>query len=134
MNKLVSAMLLAAVTTSTIILLGSPATAQRPTPAPAPIFTAAPTFNCAVVMSNGTGKVTITKSNAVAVDKTKDVLAIVNTPNGKVPAAVCGSSFTSAAIGTSAVASFTVPASADKSWIYTCSAQQVAQTFACNPN
>ena len=100
---------------------------------PTPIYTIIPTFNCGVTVSGSTGTATITKSNAAAIDQTKDIIAIVQTPSGKVIAETCGKAFTSDATGTSVKAPFNVPPTKDKSWIYTCVAHQATTTFACNP-
>jgi hypothetical protein len=99
-------------------------------PSPTPILIAVPSFNCGATVTGTSGTVTITHSNAIAVDKTKDVVATVTTPNGKVSASTCGSAF---ATSTSAKAYFTAPTTTDKSFIYTCTAVQTTQTFACNP-
>jgi hypothetical protein len=77
--------------------------------------------------------VTVTKTNASAIDKTHDVNATIQTPSGKITVALCGSQFTSNAVGTKAMQTWTVPPTNDKSYIYTCSAVQTTQTFACNP-
>lgn len=72
----------------------------------------------------------MTKSNAATVDKTKDVVATVSTPSGKVTAAVCGAAFGSAQ---QASVSFAVAPTNDKSWVYTCTASQTSTTSACSP-
>ena len=100
---------------------------------PTPILTIVPTFNCGVTVTGSNGTAVITKANAAAVDKTKDVIAIVQTPSGKVVAETCGKAFTSNATGTSVKALFVVPPTTDKSFIYTCVAHQATTTFACNP-
>lgn len=102
-------------------------------PSPTPILKIVPGFSCAITPNGTTGTVTITKTNAATVDKTYDVVAIVQTPSGKVSTAVCGSQFTSTAVGTKVTAPVSLPASTDKSFIYTCTASQTQTTSACNP-
>ena len=102
-------------------------------PSPNPILKALPSFGCSAMVSGTSGTVIISKTNAVAVDKTRDVVAVVQTPSGKVTTAVCGATFTSAETGTKVSAPFTAPATNDKTWIYTCSAMQAETTSACNP-
>jgi hypothetical protein len=114
-------------------LVAIPSADAQVRPSPTPILTIAPTFNCGVTITGTSGTVTVTKANAAAVDKTHDVVAIVQTPSGKVSAALCGAQFTSAAVGTKATGSFTAPPTTDKSYIYTCTASQTQTTFACNP-
>ena len=97
---------------------------------PAPIRQVLPTFSCSVNTSNGT--VLITKTNSSSVNKTTDVTAAVSTPCGTVPAAVCGSQFTSDAVGTSVSASYSCT-KLSRGFIFTCTASQTTQTLACNP-
>jgi hypothetical protein len=132
MNKKIYAGVLAVLTLAIMVDPVHSANAQV-RPSPTPILIAAPSFSCGVTVSGSTGQVTIKKTNATAVDKTTDVVAIINTPSGKVSTSVCGSAFASAAVGTSVNAPFAVPATTDKSWIYTCSASQTKTTSACNP-
>jgi len=120
---------LVATTLATIAIPFHTADAQL-RPSPTPILLVAPSFNCGVTLSGASGTAVITHSNATAVDKTKDVVATIQTPSGKVSASVCGSAF---ATNTQAKAFWTVPATTDKSYIYTCTAVQTTQTFACNP-
>lgn len=131
MNKIVGGVLLAAAAALSVTWYAARADAQA-RPAPGPIFTLAPQFDCGATVTGSSGKATITKTNAANVDKTKDVIAVVNTPNGKVTAAICGSAFPTAASGLKASVGFNV-SSDDKNWIYTCSASQVSTTLACNP-
>jgi hypothetical protein len=112
------------------VLLASHSADAQLRPSPQPILTLAPTFNCGVTVNGATGTAIITHSNAAAVDKTKDVVATIMTPSGKVSASVCGSVFSASS---KAGAGFSVPATTDKSYIYTCSAVQTSQTLTCNP-
>jgi hypothetical protein len=124
--------LLAAAAASLGLTLGTAGAEERI--GPQPIITAYPTFDCSVTVNEATGSARIAKANAVAIDKTKDVIAVVNTPGGKVAASTCGSAFASNAVGTAVHASFSNPQWAkDKSFVYTCTAAQVASTRACNP-
>ena len=127
MNKLFSGALLFALTA-----LATVADAQD-RPSPKPVFTLAPTFDCGATPQGTTGTAVVTKANAATLDKTKDVVVTIHTPSGNVTATTCGSAFSSNAVGTKVSVPWTVPATSDKSYIYTCSAAQVSTTFACNP-
>src|SRR4051812_49380305 len=98
---------------------------------PKPVLTIIPTFNCSVNINNTGASVHISKANAAAVDPTKDVVATIHAPSGKVYTSVCGSVFSNPAVGTAVNASFTNPPTKEKDWIYTCSAQVTTQSFTC---
>jgi hypothetical protein len=129
MKKIAIALLAPVVGAVVLPLAPSSAEAQI---RPAPPIRATPTFKCSATVSGGTGLVTIEKTNAVAVDKDKDIVAVVNTPNGKVNAAVCGSAFAGKSVGTKGTTSFTPPATKDTSWVYTCRAAVADTSLACN--
>lgn len=99
-------------------------------PSPTPILKVAPQFSCSAMVNGTSGTAVIQKTNAVAVDKTKDVVAVIKTPSGNVSTALCGASFAST---DKANSPFTIAPTTDKTWIYTCSAQQTQTTSACNP-
>ncbi len=128
-NQMLS--LFAAVTVVGLTMGMSDADAEVRPVGPQPVMTIMPTFNCGVYFNGAQGMVKITKTNAGTVDKTKDVVATINTPGGKIGASVCGSAFT--AVGSSGGVSFNNPPTPDKSYIYTCTAAVSNQTFACNP-
>jgi hypothetical protein len=91
---------------------------------------AAPLFQCGVYFGAGDKPmVKVTHSGGGAVDASHDVVAVIQTPSGRVDASLCGRSFPS--VGSSASVSWS--GTQKQGYLYTCTASQGATTFACNP-
>jgi hypothetical protein len=100
-------------------------------PGPSPIIHAVPTFSCSPTVNGTNGIAHIAHTNAVAVDQTHDVVAIIKTPKGNVETAVCGKAFATLAQGTMVGAGFQVAANNEKDFIYTCEAHVGQGTHSC---
>ena len=122
MKKMLKACaLVTAVAAGFTLLCGSSASAENRAHA-------APQFSCGVSVSDKGSSVTVTKTSGVT-DPTKDVVAIITTPDGKKDAVMCGKGLVSD--GSHETASFnTTPKSG---YLYLCTASQTATASACNP-
>ena len=132
MTKYVSALLMTGVAICALTVSGSSANAQL-APVKPTQYVLVPTLDCSATVNGTAGTAHVTKTNAGTIDKTKDVIALIQTPTAKIWATTCGSAFTSEAVGTSVNLPFPNPPTTDKSFIYTCTAHQLTTSLACTP-